>query len=265
MSSERFQYQGDLSEQPLPEILQTLYRYRAPGVVTAVREEVEKRIYIVGGHVVFATSSDRNDSLGSHLRRSRRINTAEHLLGEQGLLEGGGGRRYGAVLVEKGLLSDEELRASVTEQVKGILWSVFDWESGCVTFEAGPSRAEEAIRLDIPTPQAILDGVKRMRDPKRCVGRLGPSWTVFERGAETPERLELPLSSAERLFLARVDGTRSLRDLVGQGPGDVALNARILYAFWVLKLILRRELTSGIRKLQWRTGSGGFPVGGAGS
>lgn len=256
MSSERFQFQGNLSEQPLPEILETVYRYRVPGVVTVVRETVEKRVYLLGGHIVFATSSDRADSLGSFLRRSRRINTAEHLLGEQGLLDAAGGRRYGGVLVEQGLLSDEELRAAVTDQVKDILWSIFDWERGCVTFEAGPSRSEEAIRLDIPTPQVILDGVKRMRDPKRCVGRLGPSWTILEKGPESPERLELTLSSAERPFLDKIDGTRTLRDLVALGPGDIALNARILYAFWVLKLILRRELTSGIRKLQWQTGSG---------
>jgi hypothetical protein len=256
MSSGRFQFQGDLAEQPLPEILQIVYHYRVPGVVTAIRDEVEKRIYLLGGRVVFATSNDLADSLGSFLRRSRRINTAEHVLGEQGLLEAGGGRRYGAVLVEKGLLSDEELTGAVTDQVKEILWSVFDWERGSVTFEAGPSRAHEAIRLDIPTPQAVLDGVKRMRDPKRCVGRLGPSWTILEKGTEPPDRAELSLASAERQFLGKVDGTRTLRDLVAQGPGDVALNARILYAFWVLKLVIRRELTSGIRKLQWRAGPG---------
>ena len=97
------------------------------------------------------------------------------------------------------------------------------------------------------------------------MGRLGPSWTIFEKGAETPEKMELSLSSAERVFLGKIDGTRSLRDLVSMGPGDVALNARILYAFWVLKLILRREMTSGIRKLHWRTGSGSFPAPGSGS
>ncbi len=260
MSSKRFQFVGDLAEQPLPEILQTVYRYRAPGVVTAVKDDVEKRIFLQGGHVVFATSSDREDSLGSYLRRIHRIQTAEHRLREMELLASRGGRRYGEILVEHGVLSDEELRATVESQVKAILWSVFDWETGCVTFEAGPSRADEEIQLDIPTPQAVLDGAKRITNPKRCVARLGPSWSVFEPGPETPERLELTLSTAERQFLARADGARSLRDLVGLGPGDVAQNARILYAFSVLKLILRRERASGIRKLQWRTGSGDAPA-----
>jgi hypothetical protein len=265
MSSERFEFKGDLSEQPLPEILQTVYQYRVPGVLTAGREEVEKRIFILGGDVIFAASTDRHDSLGSFLRRTQRINTAEHRIGERDWMADGGTRRYGAVLVQLGMLTEEELRAAVTDQVKEILWSVFDWERGEVTFEAGTFRSDEVIRLDIPTPQVILDGAKRMKDPKRCVARLGPSWTIFERGDETPERLELSLSSAERQFLARVDGMRTLRDLVAQGPGDVALNVRILYAFWVLKLIVRRELTSGIRKLQWRTGSGGFPAEGGGT
>lgn len=264
MSPERYQFVGGLAEKPLPEVLQTVYVYRAPGVVTAVKDEVQKRIFIEGGYVVFATSTDREDSLASYLRRTRRIRTGEHELRERELLAAKGGRRYGAILVEHGVLSAEELRATVEAQVKAILWSAFDWESGSVTFEAGPSRADETIRLDIPTPQAILDGAKKMTNPKRCVSRLGPSWSVFEPGPETPERLGLALSTAERQFLGRTDGARSLRDLVGLGPGDVAENARILYAFWVLKLIVRREMTSGIRKLQWRTGPGDFPATGSG-
>lgn len=248
----------------MPEILQTVYRYRAPGVVTAVRDEVEKRIFLEGGYVTFATSTDREDSLGSYLRRSHRIATAEHRQREADLLAAKGRRRYGEILVEHGVLTWEELRDRVAGQVREVLWSVFDWESGRVTFQAGPSRSNEAIRLDIPTPQVILDGSRRITNPKRCVARLGPSWSVFEPGPETPERLALTLSTAEREFLARADGARTLRDLVGLGPGDVAENARILYAFWVLKLILRRETNSGIRKLQWRTGSGDFSAAGSG-
>jgi len=258
MSERRFEFRGDLAEQPLPEILETVHRYRVPGVLTATSGGVEKKIYIVGGTVIFAASTDRNDSLGSFLRRRRRINTAEHVRGEQELLADGGSRRYGSVLVQLGLLNDVELHEAVTEQVKEILWSLFDWETGEVTFEVGQFRTDELIQLHIPALQAIADGIRRISDPKRCVGRLGPSWTVFEKGQPPPDAAELELSPAERQFLDRVDGLKTLRDLVALGPGDVALNARILYAFWVLKLILRRDMASGIKKLHWKTGSEGF-------
>ena len=57
-----------------------------------------------------------------------------------------------------------------------------------------------------------------------------------------------------------MDGQRTLRDLITAGPGDVSTNARLIYVFWVLHLVTRRDVqTSGIRKIQWKTGSGGLP------
>jgi len=105
MTDARFEFRGDLAERPLPEILETVFRYRVPGVLTASAEGIEKKIFMVGGTIIFATSSDRSDSLGAFLRRRRRINTAEHLAGEKELLADGGSRRYGSVLVQLGLLS----------------------------------------------------------------------------------------------------------------------------------------------------------------
>ena len=67
---------------------------------------------------------------------------------------------------------------------------------------------------------------------------------------------------AEIALLALVDGRRTLRDLITMGPGDLGSNAKLLYAFWVLRLIERRELqSSGIRRIQWKT-SGGLPSAG---
>ena len=72
-------------------------------------------------------------------------------------------------------------------------------------------------------------------------------------------------SEGELKLLSLVDGRRSLRDLITAGPGDVSTNAKLVYAFWVLHLVTRRDvLTSGIRKIQWKTGSGNFPAAGGG-
>src|SRR5664279_1890250 len=120
---------ADLAEEPLPEILRTIHHHRVSGVVTATSGDVVKKIYLMDGNVIFATSSDPHD-----------------------------------------------LRQIVTEQVKAILYSVFSWENGTVTFEVERIRKDELIQLGVSTPQAIVDGIRQLPDPRRVVSRLGPSW-----------------------------------------------------------------------------------------
>ena len=74
---ERFQYTGDLAQEPLPEILRTIYFYRVPGVLTVESGGVTKKIYLLGGNIIFATSTDRSESLGQYLKRSALISSGE--------------------------------------------------------------------------------------------------------------------------------------------------------------------------------------------
>ncbi|MGZ5429709.1 MAG: DUF4388 domain-containing protein [Thermoanaerobaculia bacterium] len=265
MTESPFQYTGDLGEEPLPEILRTIHHYRVPGVVTAASGEVVKKIYLLGGNVIFATSSDLRDSLGAYLKQSALISSAELRMSVD-RIEASHGKRHGELLVEMGILTPERLRLIVTEQVKAILYSVFSWERGSVTFEVGFFRKDELIQLDVPTPQAIADGIRMLPDPRRVVLRLGPSWTVFDRGEVPAETCGVSWSAAELKLLSLVDGRRTLRDLITAGPGDVATNAKLVYAFWVLHVVARRDVnTSGIKRIQWKTGFGGFPATGGGS
>jgi two-component system OmpR family response regulator len=219
----------------------------------------------MGGNVIFATSSDLRDSLGAYLKQSAIISSAELRLSVD-RIDASHGKRHGELLVEMGILTPELLRQIVTEQVKAILYSVFSWEKGSVTFEVGRFRKDELIQLDVPTPQAIADGVRLLPDPRRVVLRLGPSWTVFDRGEVSAEASGVSWSAAELKLLSLVDGRRTLRDLITAGPGDVSTNAKLVYAFWVLHLVTRRDVnTSGIKRIQWKTSSGGFPVTGSGS
>jgi two-component system, OmpR family, response regulator len=265
MSESPFQYTGDLAEEPLPEILRTIHHHRAPGVVTATSGDVVKKIYLLGGNVIFATSSDLHDSLGAYLKKSATISSGELRISTS-RIDAAHGKRHGELLVEMGVLTPDQLRQIVSEQVKAILYSVFSWEKGTVTFEVGRFRMDELIQLDVSTPQAIADGIRQLPDPRRVVLRLGPSWTVFERGEVQAEASGVSWSEGELKLLSLVDGRRSLRDLITAGPDDVSTNARLVYAFLVLHLVTRRDvLTTGIRKIQWKTGSGNIPAAGGGT
>jgi hypothetical protein len=52
-----------------------------------------------------------------------------------------------------------------------------------------------------------------------------------------------------------VDGKLSVQHLSQKGPGSVAENARLLYAFYCLDLVRVKEQI-GVKKLQWKTEGG---------
>ncbi len=240
-------FAGDLADTPLPEMLATIHRNRVPGVLEVQLGEFSKRVFILGGDIIFASSTNRGESLGDLLLASGQITVAQYRESALQLL-GSPGKRHGQVLVEMGMLSEREMRAAVLEQVQRIVWSLFDFTEGLVSFTLGEDRADEVYKLRIPTPRAVLHGCKTVGDAKRLVTRLGGKGSLFLR-QPVPEQLsDFQLEAAEEELLNLVDGRRSLFDLCDQGPFSAGLNARVLYAFNCLGLIHKgKDTPSGIR------------------
>lgn len=250
-------YVGDLGETPLPEILATIHRYKVPGVLEVQPEDDIKRVYIANGDIIFATSTNRADSLGEMLVAAGRITMEQHRASTLLLLDKPG-KRHGQVLVEMGLLTPEEMRAAVLEQVQRIVWSLFALPEGKVTFTLGNFRGDEVYKLRIATPRAVVHGCKTVPDPKRMVARLGSKGAVFGRVAAGELHAELELEPGEEQLLAMVDGRRTLYELCERGPYSPGLNARILYAFFCLGLVrVEREGTAGIKVQVPSTGGSG--------
>ena len=246
MGDDEFVYRGSLAETPLPEMLATIHRYRVPGVMEVRAGDVTKRVYIVDGDVIFASSSDRSESLGDFLVRSGRISKAQYRVSCDEMTRSPG-KRHGTILVEMGFLKPEELGPAVREQVQEVLWSLFDWEEGAVSFKVGRFRDEEVFKIKIPTPRAIVSGCRRISDGKRVTARLGGRSTVLRR-LPFPEHLSgLRLEPGERQLLEMVDGKRTLVGLCQEGPYSAGVNARLLYAFLALQLVERKGEGGGIR------------------
>ena len=226
-------YQTDLGQTPLPEILVKIHRYKAPGVVDCRRGTELKRIFLDRGNVIFATTNQITESLGDRLVREGRLTQEQY--DESVRLLKQTQKRHGVTLVEMGLLTHEELFVLVRDQIQDILWSVFTWSNGAVAFTPGRDKNLEFVKVEIPVPQAILHGVRRMPDARALVARLGTKATLFERTNETVEGLTL--NDDEQHLLDTVHGKRPLVDLVNTPPLSASENARILYAFHALQLI----------------------------
>lgn len=251
----KFQYRGDLAVTPLPEILATIDRYRVPGVVLVSREGRARRIVLDEGLVVFASSNEKEVSLGMSLLR-RGILTPE-IAREADARRTREGLRLGNVLLQMGVLKPEELNAATLEQAREVLWGAFDWDAGDVVFEIGERGARPAVRLDLPIPQAILEGIRRTADVRRLVQRLGNAQTILEKQPGALLRLFTP---PEKSYYEKVDARTPLQPLCAKGPGTVPENARLLYAFFCLGLLLKRRGSgaAGLKKIHYKTEGGAF-------
>lgn len=252
----RHQFRGNLAEQPLAEILYKIYRHRVPGVIEAVRGDDVKRVFLRGGYVVGALSSDLSESLGHYLLNSGRISREDfrRTMRERRA----SGKRYGALLVEAGLLSPADLHAAVQEQMAEILWNLFSWTAGQITFNIGEFSDPVPVLTHIPLRQAIKEGVKRMPDARELLSRIGGKQTRLEICYELEDLVETCLDSEEYELISSVDQDKTLIDLCTGGPFDIRLNGLLLYSFWVLKLVRRIEGTakpsSGSIKIRLSTG-----------
>lgn len=247
----KFEYRGDLAVTPLPEILATIERYRVPGALSVTRGDAHRRIYLENGLVVFATTDERDVRLGNYLIRHGTL-PADAVLNAEARLAGDG-VRLGHILVRLELLDQATLDAAVSEQVREILWGAFDWEAGEVVFEVGARRSDETIRIDLPITQVIVEGIRRAASVRRFIERLGSGHAVLEQ-AEAP--LAPGVFTPEEIALrGAVDGRLPVQLLCQKGPGSVAENARLLYAFFCLDLVRVTERPA-VKKVQWKTDGG---------
>jgi hypothetical protein len=251
--AKRFQYRGDLRQTALPEMLFTIYLHRVPGVIECRRGEVLKKVVLRDGAVVHAASSDREDSLGTFLRRADRITADQHVLTDK-IRANSSDKRHGELLIEHGVLSPALLYEGIQEQIRSIVWSLFSWEEGEVTFSIGEFEDDGMIRIHLPMRQVILQGVKRAPDARALVARLGRKETIFEPTWSTEDLIEVALDDIELKLLRLFDGRRTLYDVCTTGPYSPAENARLVYAFHVLRLIRRRNADRpGVVKIRFRS------------
>ena len=233
--SPKFKYRGNLAETTLPEMLHTIERFKVPGIVEARRGVLIKRVYLRDGYIIHANSTDREDSLGAYLLRAKYC--PRDSLEDVTRLRQSSNKRLGALLVERGILPPGKVLQGIREQIVAIVWSLFYWQEGEVTFGVGELKEEEMVQIRLPIKRAIVQGIKGAPDAKPLVSRLGSKETVLKPCYEAEDLIETGLDSDDYSLLRRVNGSKTLYELCADGSRPPAEIAKMLYAFQVLKLI----------------------------
>jgi Domain of unknown function (DUF4388) len=150
---------GSLEETRVPEILSGLFQRKETGTLFLNRQHIEKNLYLEEGKVVFASSNDPDEQLGALLLRRNKV--TYHQL-QESAPKVDRGKRLGTVLVIEEIIQPSELYQAVMDQIKEMVYSVFDWDDGRFEFRPGPLSQKEVITLNLSAPELIINGMQRI-------------------------------------------------------------------------------------------------------
>jgi CheY-like chemotaxis protein len=224
-------------EDNLPDLINAFHLAQQTGELTLQKGKVKKTIYFEKGRPCFAISNLVTDRFGPFLVRVGKITLAQ-LEACQAEADRTG-RRTGDILLEMGLLKDTEKLYYVAQQVKAIAYSLFGWEEGAYRMHFADRAGGEAIKIDIHPASLITRGVKKLYKPERLFRLLSPGDRLVPSQQPAYGLHEVELERWEAELLPRVDGTRSVSQIVqiAQRPEHA------VYAFLVgmvaLKLLER--------------------------
>ncbi len=224
---------GSLGEIDVASILASLHRQSPSSRLKVSAANFTKTLWLREGRVVFAQSSSADDSLGSRLLRLGVID-AEQMASSRRRMEKSR-CRLGRALLEMGLLTPERLWGEVCGQLRDIVFSLFPLRGGRYDISALDDSQRENILLDLPLPQAILEGVRLLGDEPFVESRFEPGTILYPSPSDAIGAAAL--KPHENHVLSLVDGESPLERVVERSELLRLDTLKVLYALRVLGLV----------------------------
>jgi DNA-binding response OmpR family regulator len=228
---------GDFRTRPFPELLAALHRRRATGALLLRRDKVKKIVFFRRGLPESVKSNRLSECLGRVMVRERMISEADC---EESLRRmKAESRQQGTVLIEMGCISPHNLRYALELQLRLKLLDVFGWTKGEYRFNPRAAPPPETVRLEMSPAAIIYEGLRRTFDQKRLDAALGQVAGQYPHPAPDPlfAAQDMGLGEEEAGLLARMDGTRTVRELRRLGPLSPLETDRFLYALMVTGMV----------------------------
>jgi hypothetical protein len=237
-TEKEFALEVNLAHTPLPEILHSIEIKNAEGVLSARHKDLEKKLYIQGGRIIFASSNNPDDRLGEFLLRKKKI-TKEDYNNSVKLLKTTK-KRQGAIFVDLGCLTPKQLFWAVKEQIREIVWSLFNWIEGDVIFQPGTDKQDEVIKLSVSLKDAVMEGIKHIANARRIVSYIGSKDTLLEIKPNFEEKIEEIGLDENYLNIANLlDKPKSLFEVCQESMLGNIDTCKIIYILLIYSLIKR--------------------------
>jgi hypothetical protein len=234
--AEAFPNSGNIDPKVFPFLLMDLHQRGATGSLKVDGPAYPKALYLRGGRILFGSSNDPKDQLGSILIENGKI-TPEQLADVN--VKVGPGNPLAKVLAESGYVNQRELGEAARIKVERILSDVIAYTSGAFEFEDGVL-PKGAVDLKLSTERLLLAAVRRIPDRGFVLRHLASLGVVLKPAeAMNPRLLEIGAETGG--LPERLDGQRTLKEAASLTRLDEFEAAKVACGLLFLGLVTRAE------------------------
>jgi hypothetical protein len=193
--------EGSLKDFGLADILQLIYFQKKTGILVLSGKMDRVRLTFYEGNVTSAESRKRVEE-----SRFGKILVKKGVIKEEDLKasleeQKKTGVRLGDIFLKNGLVKKEDIRDTLVSQMTETVVQLFSWKEGTYEFQAQQVTVSQDIPVTLDTQHLLMEGLRVLDEWSLVEGKITLD-TVFEKTGKT----EASFSHAEESILKFVDG-----------------------------------------------------------
>lgn len=219
--------EGPLRELALTDVFQLLDLSRKTGVLSIAPEDGRSRPALVRfdrGAVTGAELGQAHERLGHLLLRAGKV-TETQIADARRAQQTGPGRALGTILVEQGIVTEDDVRRQLRFQIQEIVFELIQWKDGYFRFEEAPAQSSGNVTVRVSTESLLMEAARRVDEWSTLETKIPHMGVIPVFVADVPDGTTLDLHPNEWEVLAEIDGTRPLKAIataLGRADFDVA-------------------------------------------
>ncbi len=222
-----FPPKGSLRRVPFPRLIREVARGKLDGSLYLLSGQTKKVVFFESGQPVFVRSNVLSECLGQILAQEGLITQEQCEQTLEAIRRTG--KKQGELLVEMGILSEGNLRYGLEAQLRAKLFDIFSWEGGRYQFKSEEPELRFGITLKASAEGVIVEAIVDQYSEERAGEALdavaGKHPVSLDDAVDAAELVLLP---EERHFVRCLDGSRTVRELMGIKPDDAVPTPRAL-------------------------------------
>lgn len=200
---------GNLKTMVLAELLQWLSQGTKTGTLVIDSGTVEKKIYFRDGTIISSASTAQSEHLGNFLVLHGYLDeeTLTRAVAQQKTEK----KLIGQVLVDMGVISQEDLEQMLRFKAEESIYDVFTWEQGDFEFLDGKLPEESMVPMNLDVQWIVLEGSRRVDEMIRIREQVPSSMCV---PVSVSDLAQVELEEEEhRSILSWIDDDRTVEEI----------------------------------------------------